>query len=150
MRKALLLVLLCGGPLVHGQSSVDPLRSASDRAKEAWRGKDARSVADSDKVFTTVDRMPEPLPDTVAVAGSSGTDPCRSLLPKDLPEGTTVELRFIVERNGEVTSVVAPPGLDPALEDAARCHLGRIRWSPGILGGRAVRTRTFWRSTLVP
>lgn len=126
---------------VLAQGSVDPLRSASDKAQERFAGKprggDARSVTATDKVFSTVEHMPYVLEDTVPDAAIAS---CRAELPDTMDLSRPVMMRFIVERDGSLSAI--EPLSDPLLDRIARCELQRMRWVPGTQGGVPVRVRT--------
>lgn len=138
-----LAALLCAAA-AHGQSNLPPsLFTSSDRAQELIQGPSVDTLdsrVDTMHVFTRVDVMPEPMEELFQ--GCAKVPPTGSALEDECLLHTKVYVRFIVERDGSVSSPAVVRSACPTLDKMALGCVEHMRpLQPGKLKGVPVRVQ---------
>lgn len=104
-------------------------------------GSDVVGDPDADKIFQIVEQQPEfPGGEKELLKYLQGIKYPEIARENDI-EGS-VYIRFVVERNGEVSNVEVAKGADKILNEAALAHVKKMPpWKPGKQNGKEVRVQ---------
>lgn len=147
MRFAAAMLGLVGALIEPSAMGQDATRNALDTADARARAVMEQLVADSLDprvdtlhVFNRVEAMPEP-PDSF-LEGCTQVTAGEGALEEACLQRTKVYVRFIVERDGSLTSPALVKGACPKLDRLAlECVHRSARWKPGTQDGAPVRVQ---------
>lgn len=106
-------------------------------------GEDVIGDEGADQVFTVVEQMPEFPGGDIALLKYLATCEYPSMAKENDLQGK-VDIRFVIDKNGNVTEVTVARGADKILNDAAVKHVKNMPpWKPGKQNGKEVKVQYY-------
>ena len=146
LRSSVVTLLLCAGIGVMAQTSVDELGGASDGGQRVFDGqRKGPTKFDPAHVYTPNEVTLQPVypgSDEALAAHFAKAKDCMAVIASPCCTSTLVQVSFIVERDGTITSPDAHCESCSHFEALAVCMVhGMARWAPGEIRDVPVRVR---------
>ena len=124
----------------YGEAENSSTLSESTESASSEQVVTAEASAVGDEVFDVVDQMPEFVGGASSLRSYISQNVRYPAIAEENGVQGTVVVKFVVERDGTVTSVQVARSVDPSLDkEAVRVVKGMPRWIPGKKNGQPVR-----------
>lgn len=124
----------------YGEAENSSTLSESTESASSEQVVTAKASAVGDEVFDVVDQMPEFVGGASSLRSYISQNVRYPAIAEENGVQGTVVVKFVVERDGTVTSVQVARSVDPSLDkEAVRVVKGMPRWIPGKKNGQPVR-----------